>query len=247
VADALFALWQGRLAAAEPLIEAAFRLGERAQPWTANTDYRLQTFLLRRHRGELGGYEAVLRSSLDDYPGYRIFDCALSSAYAHLDRRDECREVFESMAADSFECLSREGDWLTNLCFLSEACSYLGDRERAQVLIELLAPYAGQNAVACGEVVLGTVAQHLGRLEGEVERFEDAEAQFETAIEMNTRLGARPWLAEAQADYGRMLLVRGQGRDVARATALLAEAHATYEELGMVESRWRSRETSAAP
>ncbi len=47
---------------------------------------------------------------------------------------------------------------------------------------------------------------------------------------MNERMGARPWLARTQRDYGQVLLDRG---DSARAAQLLAAAEATYAELGM--------------
>jgi hypothetical protein len=43
-------------------------------------------------------------------------------------------------------------------------------------------------------------------------------------------MGARPWLAKTQEDYGRMLLEQGE-RD--RGSALLATALTTYQELGL--------------
>ena len=47
---------------------------------------------------------------------------------------------------------------------------------------------------------------------------------------------ARPWLAHAQHDFGAMLAARG---DSQRAAALLAEAAASYETLGM--KAWATR------
>ena len=50
---------------------------------------------------------------------------------------------------------------------------------------------------------------------------------------MNERIGARPWLAQAQEDYTRMLRRRGGQVDDERARKLLADALEDYRELGM--------------
>ena len=44
---------------------------------------------------------------------------------------------------------------------------------------------------------------------------------------MNARMGARPWLAQTQREYGRMLLARGASGDRKKAEELLALAGAT--------------------
>jgi tetratricopeptide (TPR) repeat protein len=239
--EVTLALAKGRFAEGEQLIERAFRLGERAQSWNASTTYRLQTFTLRSHLDRLDGYEEVLRRSLDDYPGYLIFDCALARAYAQLGRREECSEIYERLAEGGFAGLSRDGDWLVNMCLLSEVCSYLGEHGRPAVLIDLLVPFADLHAVAAGEIAAGAVAHHVGRLEGELGRHDEAEAHFETALQMNADMGARPWLAHTQTDYARMLLARGSRGDGVRADDLLSRARAAYDELGMQGAARRAK------
>ena len=64
-------------------------------------------------------------------------------------------------------------------------------------------------------------------------RFDDAERHFEHALEVNKAIGARPWLAYTQEDYGRLLVERG---DEERGRSLVEEALATYRELGMERS-----------
>ena len=46
-------------------------------------------------------------------------------------------------------------------------------------------------------------------------------------------MAARPWTAQTQHDYARMLLARGDAGDRERADALLAAEVAEYRELGM--------------
>ena len=64
-------------------------------------------------------------------------------------------------------------------------------------------------------------------------RWSDAEPHFEDALELNERMGARPWLAHTQHDYAEMLLARDEAADRDRADGLLESAIATYRELGM--------------
>ncbi len=74
-----------------------------------------------------------------------------------------------------------------------------------------------------------------------MQRWSDAEQHFDEALAMNARMGARPWLAQTQHDYARMLLARGASADRSRAGRLLDDARSTYGELGM-----KAYEASAA-
>jgi hypothetical protein len=77
---------------------------------------------------------------------------------------------------------------------------------------------------------LGLLAEAMGRLDAAARHFEDA-------LEMNTRIGGRPFLARTQYEYARMLLARGRAADRRRAAALLDESLACCRELGLGESR----------
>ena len=247
VVDALFAASQGRFREGEELIADAFRIGERAQIWTIQTDRRLQTFMLRMQQGGLDGYDDVLRRSLEDFPGYSIFDCSLALTYAHLGRRDEAGAIFERLAGHDFGGLSRDEDWLVNMSLLSEICVYLDDRRRAQTIHGLLTPFTHLNAVAAGEICLGSVARYAGRLATLLDRHEEAEAHFDQALEMNSRMGARPWLADTQTDVAELLLRRGAPGDRERAQLLLDDASRSFEELGMPRGTARAQELAAGP
>ena len=82
----------------------------------------------------------------------------------------------------------------------------------------------------------GFVSRYLGLLAGTLERWADAATHFDEALAMNERMGARPWLALTERDYGRMLLTRGGEGARERARELLDRAEATYRELGMAPS-----------
>lgn len=80
------------------------------------------------------------------------------------------------------------------------------------------------------------MARYLGILASTMTSWDDAQAHFEDALEANARMGARPWLAHTQDDHAHMLLARDAPGDSQRAELLLAEAVATYRELGMARA-----------
>jgi DNA-binding CsgD family transcriptional regulator len=108
----------------------------------------------------------------------------------------------------------------------------------------LLRPYAGRNVIVGGAVACyGAASRYLGMLAATMARWDEAEQHFQEALAMNTRTGARPWLAHTQHDYAIMLLARGQPEDRTQAMTLLEEALATARELGMraLEARLTAR------
>ena len=103
----------------------------------------------------------------------------------------------------------------------------------AAVLYELLLPYGDRVAVSYPEISTGSVARYLGLLAATMERWDDAERHFEDALEMNARIGARPWLAHTQqrlrADAPRPRRTRRHEK----AQQLVSRALTTYRDLGM--------------
>jgi hypothetical protein len=191
---------------------------------------------MRREQGRLGEIEALMREAVDAYPGYRSFRCFIPLLELELGREGEARRAFDALAHGGFADLPRDSEWLFCLCMLAEAAAGLRDRTAAEVLYRLLMPYAGINAMAAGEVMVGPVSRFLGLLAATTGRPDPAAAHFEDALAIEARIGARPWLAHTQEEYARMLRGRDEAGDAARARELLAACRATYRELGIARS-----------
>jgi tetratricopeptide (TPR) repeat protein len=73
----------------------------------------------------------------------------------------------------------------------------------------------------------------LGLLATTLRRWDDAEAHFQEALAMNTRLGARPWFAHTGLGYAEMLLARNLPGDARKAWDLLVGSQPIAEELGL--------------
>jgi DNA-binding SARP family transcriptional activator len=228
-----WALLRGEFAEGEQLMEEALRLGQRTQSWDAGFAYRIALFDLRRDQGRLQEIEELIRRSLTEHAGYRSFRSLVPLLEWEIGREEEARRAFEELAVADFTKLPKDSEWLFSLSVLAEAAARLEDRDRATVLYELLDPYAQLNASASGGCNIGSVARYLAILASTSLRFEDAARHFEAALEMNVRMGARPWVAHTQRDYARMLIGRDAPGDREKAQVLLSEALTTYEELGM--------------
>jgi DNA-binding SARP family transcriptional activator len=235
VEDATREVFSGHLQRAEEVMERAAKLGSRAQGLDATYWYvtNLQGWALRREQGRLPEIANSLESYVAEYPDVFIFRCLLASLHSDLGHERTAREELDRLAADRFAELHVGTEWFFGASVLASVCDRLDDAARAEPLYEALLPYADYNVYAHPEASIGSASHPLGLLATTMSRWQEAEAHFERALEMNARMGARPWVAHTQLDYARMLIKRGAGEDGRRASELLRSAGTGFEELGM--------------
>jgi DNA-binding SARP family transcriptional activator len=229
------ALFGGRFQEAENLVQEALRAGPRAEGLDTGWFWvvRVQAWALARERGGLQELRPDIERLVDEYPTLSYLRPVLASLYSELGLEQHAREKFETLARQDFADLPFDSDWLFQMSLLSQVCASLGDTRNAAKLYEMLLPHADCNVLAYPELSLGSASRYLGLLASTVSRWEEAERHFDAAIEMHAEMGARPWLSHTQHDYATMLLARRGPTDVERALELVAEALATYRELGM--------------
>jgi DNA-binding SARP family transcriptional activator/tetratricopeptide (TPR) repeat protein len=238
---AMLALAAGRLSEAERLVARAWELGERAQPTAAAPIYRLHRYTLCDFRGRLEEVELEMCELAALYPARVVFRCALAFLDARLARRREAKRALDELAENDVSVLPFDQEWLFGMSLLAETSVLLGETRYAPVLYQLLVPWAALNVADVGEGIRGSVSRYLGLLAMLMRSSEQAELHFEDALEMNAKMGVRPWLAHTEIDYARMLNARNARGDRQRARTLLDAARQTYRELGM-----RSYAASAA-
>jgi tetratricopeptide (TPR) repeat protein len=247
VQHTLLALLEGRFADAERLLAPTRALGERAQSWSATVTYRLQLYVLRREQGRLDEIAGLVRRWAEEYPTYPIWRCVLAHTAAEVGDTQQARAALESIAAGDFSNVPFDEEWLVSMSLLAETASKLSDTEHAPALYERLLPYRDRVAVSYPEISIGAVERYLGLLATTMRRWDDAERHFEGALELNARVGARPWVAHTSADHGRMLLARARAEDRPRALEMLERAQAAYRDLAMESHAMLVRSAPAAP
>jgi tetratricopeptide (TPR) repeat protein len=231
---AMRALMRGCFTDGERLAQQGFAIGQRLQTESAAGIFGLQMFTLRREQGRLKELEPAMRHFVRQHTVAGTWRPGLALIYSELGRTEEARAEFEHLAQHDFADIPRDALWMGCMSYLTDVCTFLGDRNRAAILYQLLLPYAGRtvvvgNAVAC----YGALSRHLGALATTLERWDEAVQHFDDALAMNARMDARPWLAHTLQQYATMLLARRQSGDCDKAAALLEAALATARELGM--------------
>jgi tetratricopeptide (TPR) repeat protein len=230
----VLALFEGRLAEAEELIDRAYDHGRRAESMYALGIRRFQEYALRREQGRAAEMEPALVDLARDYWYWPWVRAVLAHLQAELGRKSAARREFDACAAADFRDWPLDNDWLLGLTLFADVCTFLGDRHQAATLYALLSPYEDRNAIGHPELSTGSVARSLANLASTTGRFEDAERHFAVALEMNVRMGARPWVAHTRFDLAQMLLERDQPTDRERAIEELHQAAELAAALGQV-------------
>jgi len=231
---AMRALLEGRFEDGERLAGEALDIGQRMKSATAMEAYWGQVTIVRREHGGIGELVPWVRGVLEHRPDVAAVQAGLANFLCDLGREGEARKEFDQVAAHGFADLPHDVTWLVTLAHLIEACTALDDVGRAALLYERLAPYARRAVViGPGLAVLGSTCRYLGMLGAVLHRWKDAEAHFEDALELERRMGARPWMAHTQRWYGAMLLARDQPGDRRAAVLHFNAALETARALGM--------------
>ena len=202
-AGASIAQLQGRFdEAAEKTAEAAW-LGERSQSWDAVVYSTIQSFALRRERGQLDGMEREIDAAIAECPTRPVFRCVRAALAVELDDRDRARLILGDVAGDQFAAIPVDNDWSLSTALLAEVIAALDDRPRAETLYGTMLPAE----TLCGETLemsTGAMARSLGVLAATVGWLDVAERHLVAAIETNTRLGAlHGSLARDPTSHGR--------------------------------------------
>jgi DNA-binding CsgD family transcriptional regulator/tetratricopeptide (TPR) repeat protein len=226
------ALCDGRLDEAEAR-------AQRSHEWTrmftgrdAAGVYGIQMFGVRREQGRLAELAPVIRILAADAKRAGTWRPGLVSVLVELGMEDEARRELARVVAEGLDPF-RESLWLAALTYLTDGCAALGDQATAAIVYPELEPLAGAN-VMIGHLVAcyGAADRYLGMLAATLGEGERAEEHFESAMDLNRRMGAPTWLAHTAYEYARLLLARGPGQR-ARGEALLGEAAALAEHIGM--------------
>lgn len=224
----------GRIDDAERL---ALEYWDRASPVdtvNAPQSFAAALAMVRREQGrvaELVDHAGALAARL---PTVAVWRCALLWVLAHAGRRDEAARELAELAAERFRSLPFNLHWPVQMALLSEGCALLGDGDRAEVLGELLAPYADRHVVAgFGAAYWGPVAYFLAINAATAQRWEDAEHWFDSAVTRARQIGAGTWMVRSQLEWARMLNRRGRHTDRAAVRRLVGEALPEAQRLGM--------------
>jgi tetratricopeptide (TPR) repeat protein len=224
----------GRFEEAENLALEALQVGQKLGVDNVEGVLGVQMFTIRREQGRLQEIAPLVKHFVDERGAGAAWRPGLALIYADLDQLELARAELERLANDAFAAIPRDSLWQTCVCYLAEVCDRLQDAERAEILHQLLLPYADLTVVVgSATVCLGATSRFLGQLATVLGHWDLAEAHFERALGMNTRMDAIPWIAHTRFQYARMLQRRGRAGDAQRAGSMIDQASIAAQQSGM--------------
>ncbi|HEX4528664.1 MAG TPA: AAA family ATPase [Acidimicrobiia bacterium] len=202
----------------------------------------VQSFFLAREQGQL----------VSTAPPERLAEQARGNLYARamfgltqLESGDEgaAAATLDLLETDDFHRQATEGAWVAVLALFTEIAATRPAPAHLTVLHDLLTPYSGRLLCAhLGLACLGSADRYLAMLSTVLGRWDDAAAQFEGALTVETRIGGRALLPRTRYWQARMLRARGDTGDDRAAGALLDEVIAETSTLGMARLRAQAEE-----
>jgi DNA-binding XRE family transcriptional regulator/tetratricopeptide (TPR) repeat protein len=192
-----------------------------------------QTFPWWVLRGRSSKYIPTLRELSAYEPGNIAWPAITAWCLAETGALDRAADLLQRITPEAAATADKNYQWWAVIVGFSGAVDLVGDRQWAEVLYDLAAPYAGHNATLGVATYLGAADHWLGVLAGVAGRFTDAAEHLEAALTRHDAMGSRPLTALTQEAYARVLSRRGEAADLERARGLAAAAMRTAEELGL--------------
>ena len=230
---AMRALLQGAFDEAERLADEAIAL----QPERPNARWAhvMEMAQLRWDQGRLGEVRETWQTLVERYPRASVGRGWLALADVERGDHEAARRELR-IAAEQIPHGPRMGLCLQGLAVASLVAAQLDDASAARRLYPVLLPYADHVIAMNMEhpvVCFGAASLYLALLATATSSWEAASDHFEAAIRVHERLGAAPLLARTRYEYARMLLLRGEPADRARASECLERAATSARALGM--------------
>jgi DNA-binding CsgD family transcriptional regulator len=235
LARATRATLAGRFAEAEELAAQGLAIGRRAGDQAVKIYYAGIVTTLRFMQGRFGETVELFQDLATRFPPMAVLRTALAAALAEAGRPAEAQAEVERLAASDLAPVRQNPAWSLSLAQLALACHHLGDATRAVRMRELLEPYVDRNIATgrFGGLCWGPAAYFLGLLDLTLGRPEQAMGRFAHAAELTGRMQARPMLAMCRDGQARALLALDRPGDRPQARALLEQAVATAQQLGI--------------
>ena len=233
---AMKAIFEGRFDEADVLVPQTLAAFQRCSQPDALLLFGFQLLVLRMCQGRMVELEPAIRGVVAQYRDVTAAQVGMAFYQTQVGNKEEARKDFDELAKENFSDLARDQSWLGALLQLAEVCGYVEDAERAKTLYELIVEYADRNAVlSLGVACTGSVAHHVALMALTAGLIDEAEAQFEAALEANERMKTPPFLARTQYEFARMLVKRGGDGDIEKAQRLIAKSLETAEDIGMAK------------
>ena len=225
VSEATEALLVGEPDRAEQLAAAALQMGTDSGQPDAATWYGGQVGVVLAQRGRQAELVPLFEQLVDENPGVGSFNQGLAMAYLDAGEDGRALALLEAAAADEFASFPQDLVWIFGITAYADVAVHLRATGPARILFELLAPFHDRVPIIAPAAV-PPVAFYLGGLATVLGRYDDAEAFFREAMDVNTRGRMKYSMVRTEIAWGRMMCARNGPGDRDRARVLFEQAAA---------------------
>lgn len=228
-------LWRACVAMLEGRIDESLQANQDAISSTADTagspfsfqnvaiTLAIERYFRRGLADVIGAIRSIRASSPRVAPNW---DTGLAFALSEAGDLPEAAELFADLAPDEFAVVPRDLNWLVTMQLLGLVALTLDDRERGQILLNALRPFAHLDAThGSGYASYGPVARVVAALAARLGDQEEAEVWFDHVF---TTRPAGPWTSLT-------LLDRAVSRRAADPAGALSDAATAAEQLRSFE------------
>ena len=224
----------GQLTTARDRSRQADRLSVRLQDPSGQISSCLFAIWLAVIRGDPAEIPADLSGRMQAAPPLPVIRASHAMALFATGRTEEARAAYETLRHLPATG-NRDLETLRALMHMTVLILAFGDRETADAAYGLLSPQvADTGATGTGSVFVGgSLHRQLGQLAALLGRTDQALGHFAQALTINTRIGARPFVALTRLDWAGTLRTRAAHGDFGQAQALARQAAAEARRLDM--------------
>ncbi len=196
---------QGRYDDAARLSDEALELGRASGDFNAELLHYGQGILRALDQGLAAEILPLLIASTE-YQQIAAFDAGITLCAALAGDLDRARAGLERLVRTGLQGSPRGADFVAPTAFLAHTCQLVGAASVAEDLYRSLRR-TDVKVVRVGPLVgwWGPVDHHLGCLAGLLGRPAEAEQRLRSALRMEERMGARPFMARTQARLASVL------------------------------------------
>jgi len=239
--DVIIASMEGKFGSADEMAGELGRWLQRIGHPQAQLIPVAQTFSWRWLQGRAAEYIPVFEALSVSEPAELSWPAVTAWCLAEAGARDRAADLLHRMKPASAVAADHNFQWWAMIVGFSGVVDLVEDRQWAEVLYDLAAPYAGNNCTLGVAGFIGAADHWLGVLAGVAGRFTEAVQHLEAGLARHRDMGSRPLTALTQEAYGHVLSRRGEEADIDRARMLTGAAMRTADEFGLAAIRNRPR------
>ena len=216
----------GQEGLAEQLAGNGLAVAQRHADPDAQSVWVGQLAIIRWMQGRVVELEPAFLHARRTAPHEPVWAVSLAWMWLQQGRRSAARALITTLAPVTELPLDR--NWLATTCILAVVAAELRELEIAQAVRSALLPFEDRFVtIGLGVTCWGTVSRPLALVSAALGETDAAIAHYRRALAFTARIGAHPWLAEAQTELAAILGDRSESGDLEEAVTLATEAAAT--------------------